>query len=240
MTRRPGCRDRWNVPLPGSRRPEGLCDHEGVPRGTASRWKSRYAVRLTVPRRGGWRAWGAVRADFERALADPVDPAIASAQIASELRRGVDYVRVTVVLTGVTSDVADALTVAWEAFRTAARADLSGWEVAAAAEVQPEPSLTSAGGHAERRSWPSVSGQTASARGTRPPSRFIRSARASMSPRSCPVMAIASWASVPAISSSARPYSPTSMKWWSSRACSLLIRSARPISNPYRRPARSS
>jgi hypothetical protein len=39
-------------------------------------------VRLTVPRRGGWRAWGAVRADFERALADPVDPAIASAEIA--------------------------------------------------------------------------------------------------------------------------------------------------------------
>ena len=33
------------------------CDHEGVPRGTASRWKRRYAVRLTVPRRGGWRAW---------------------------------------------------------------------------------------------------------------------------------------------------------------------------------------
>jgi hypothetical protein len=34
-----------------------------------------------------------------------------------------------------------------------------------------------------------------------------------MPPRSCPVMAISSWASVPAISSSAGPYSPTSMKW---------------------------
>ena len=44
-------------------------------------------MRLTVPRRGGWRAWGAVRGDFEHALADPVDPAIASAEIASELRR---------------------------------------------------------------------------------------------------------------------------------------------------------
>jgi hypothetical protein len=73
---------------PESGRPEALCDHEGMPRGTASRWKTRYAVRLTVPRRGGWRAWGAVRADFERALADAVDPAIASAEIASELRRG--------------------------------------------------------------------------------------------------------------------------------------------------------
>ena len=94
-----------------------------MPRGTASRWKTRYAVRLTVPRRGGWRAWGAVRADFERALADPVDPAIASAQIASELRRGADYVRVTVALTVITTDVADALAIAWDAFGSAARDD---------------------------------------------------------------------------------------------------------------------
>ena len=77
-------------------------DHEGMPRGTAARSKTRYAVRLTVPRRGGWRAWGA---DFERALADVADPAIASAEIASELRRGADYVRVSVVLTVVTTDV---------------------------------------------------------------------------------------------------------------------------------------
>ena len=126
--------------LPESRRPEALCDHEGVPRGTASRSKTRYAVRLTVPRRGGWRAWGAVRADFERALAGAVDPAIASAEIASELRRGVDYVRVTVAVTVVTTDVADALTIAWDAFRSAARDDVTGWEVAAAtAQVQPEP-----------------------------------------------------------------------------------------------------
>ncbi len=125
-----------------------LCDHEGVPRGTASRWKTRYAVRLTVPRRGGWRAWAAVRADFERALADAVDPAIASAEIASELRRGADYVRVTVALTVVTADVADALAIAWDAFRSAARDDPAGWEVAAtAAQVQPEPPLTGAGDH---------------------------------------------------------------------------------------------
>jgi hypothetical protein len=54
-------------------------------------------------------AWGAVRTDFERALADPVDPAIASAEIASELRRGADHVRVTVALTVTATDVADAL-----------------------------------------------------------------------------------------------------------------------------------
>jgi hypothetical protein len=106
-----------------------LCDHEGVPGGTASRWKTRYAVRLTVPRRGGWRAWGAVRADFERALAAPVGPAIASADIA---------------LTVLTTDVAEALVIAWDAFCGATRDDLTGWEVAAAAaEVQPEPPLKS-------------------------------------------------------------------------------------------------
>jgi hypothetical protein len=113
-----------------------------MPGGTASRWTTRYAVRLTVPRRGGWRVWGAVRADFERALAGAVDPAIVSAEIASELRRGVDYVRVSVALTVVTTDVADALAVAWDAFLSAARDDVTGWEMAAAtAQVQPEPPL---------------------------------------------------------------------------------------------------
>ena len=97
-------------------------------------------MRITVPRPGGWRAWGPVRAGFERALTDPVDPAIASAEIASELRRGADYVRVTIALTVAATDVADALATGWDAFRGAARDDLTGWEVAAAsAEVQPEP-----------------------------------------------------------------------------------------------------
>ena len=163
-------------------------------------------MRLTVPRRGGWRAWGAVRADFERGLASAADPAIASAEIASELRRGADYVRVTVALTVVTTDVADALAIAWDAFRSASRDDTAGWEVtAAAAEVRPEPPLTCVSRHIERRSGPPGCGQAASARGTRSPCSFIRVARSSMSPRSCPVIAIASWARVPAMSSSARP-----------------------------------
>jgi hypothetical protein len=99
----------------------------------------RGATRCGSPCRGGWRAWGAVRADFERALAEPADPAIDSAEIASELRRGADYVRVTLALTVVTTDVADALAVAWDAFCSAALDDLKGSEVtAAAAEVQPE------------------------------------------------------------------------------------------------------
>jgi hypothetical protein len=89
-------------------------------------------VQLSVPRRGGWRAWVAVRTDFERALADVADPAIALAEIASELRRGADYVRVSVALTVVTTDVAGALAIAWDAFRSAARDDITGWEVTAA------------------------------------------------------------------------------------------------------------
>jgi hypothetical protein len=67
------------------------------------------------------------------------------AEIASELRRGADYVRVTVALTVAATDVADALAVAWDAFGSAARDDITGREVtAAAAEVQPEPPLTCA------------------------------------------------------------------------------------------------
>jgi hypothetical protein len=105
----------------------------------------RYMIRFTVPRRSGWRAWGIVRADFERALADPADPAIAAAEIASEHRRGANYVRVTVTLAVAAADVADALTIAWDAFTDAAADDLAGWEGAAAsAEVQPELSLTGA------------------------------------------------------------------------------------------------
>jgi hypothetical protein len=80
------------------------------------------------------------------ALADPVDPAIASAEIASELRRGADYVWVTVALTVLTTDVADALAIAWAAFHSAAQDDPTGWEVAAAAaqvaQVPPLPLAT--------------------------------------------------------------------------------------------------
>jgi hypothetical protein len=48
--------------------------------------------------------------------------------------------------------VAGALTIAWDAFRSAARDDVAGWEVAAAAaQVQPEQPLTQVSDHAERR-----------------------------------------------------------------------------------------
>jgi hypothetical protein len=103
------------MPLPESRRPATLCDHEGVPRGPTARWKTRYSVRLTVPRRDGWRAGGAVRGDFERALSDAGDPGISAAQIASEHRRGADYVRVTMELTVTALDVSDALAIGSDA-----------------------------------------------------------------------------------------------------------------------------
>jgi hypothetical protein len=63
-------------------------------------------------------------------------------------RARADYVRVTVALTVAAADVAEALAIAWDAFRGAARDDLTGWEVtAAAAEVQSQPPLTGASGH---------------------------------------------------------------------------------------------
>jgi hypothetical protein len=115
-----------------------VCNHEGVPRGTAAKGTTRYRVQL--PRRGGWRAWGPVRVGFERALADPPGSAIASAEIACEPRRGADYVRVTIARTVDARDVADALAIAWDAFTGAAADDLNGSDVtAAAAEVRPGP-----------------------------------------------------------------------------------------------------
>ena len=91
-----------------------------------------------MARRGGWRAWGPVRGGFERALADPPDPAIAAAEITSEHRRGADHVRVTIAMTVDARDVADALAIAWDAFTSAAADDLGGWDVTTAtAEVRP-------------------------------------------------------------------------------------------------------
>lgn len=64
---------------------------------------------LTIPRRGGWRAWGAVRSDFEAALASPGDPAVLAAELASEKRRGADFVQAVVVVTAAVADVAEAV-----------------------------------------------------------------------------------------------------------------------------------
>jgi len=83
-----------------------------------------------------------------------------SAEIASELRRGADYVPVTLALTILATDVADALAIGWNAIRSAACDDLAGWEVtSAAAEVQPEPPLASASCHTQPYSRPPSAGR---------------------------------------------------------------------------------
>ena len=117
-----------------------VCAHVGVPRGTAVGGDDSLpgAADRAAPRRLA--CLGTRPRRFERALADPPDPAIATAEIASEHRRGADYVRVTIAMTVDTRDVADALAIAWDAFATAAADDLDGWDVTAAvAEVQPGP-----------------------------------------------------------------------------------------------------
>jgi hypothetical protein len=103
---------------------------------------TRYRVRLSVPRSGGWRAWGQVSGRFERRLGEQQSAAVADAHIESETRRGRDYVRVTISIAVRAPDVAHALATAWWVFRKAASDDAAGWDMAAAtAEVQPEGRL---------------------------------------------------------------------------------------------------
>jgi hypothetical protein len=98
----------------------------------------RYLVRLSVPRAGGWRVWGTVRDEFGRQLAEQESAAVVL-HVASEIRRGRDYVRVVIVATVDAADVAEALDLTWWAFRKAAGEDLAGWALAdAGAEVRPE------------------------------------------------------------------------------------------------------
>ncbi len=100
---------------------------------------TRYRVRITVPRLGGWREGGASRGDLGRRLATAESPAVVGAEIESEIRRGRDYVRVTITAAVDAADVAEALTAVWDAFRQAAGDDAAGWDMAAAsAEIRPE------------------------------------------------------------------------------------------------------
>jgi len=63
---------------------------------------------------------------------------VAGPHVESLTRRGRDYLRVTIAMTVTAADPAQALTVAWRAFRKAAGDDLSGWDLAgASAEVSP-------------------------------------------------------------------------------------------------------
>jgi len=102
-----------------------------IPRAT------RYAVAVDVPRVGGWRAWNAAAGKFEGRLAAQVNPPVLDAQIESETRHGLDYVRIRVIVTVEAADLADAVATAWEVFRMAA-GEIAGWDTAAAtAQVRP-------------------------------------------------------------------------------------------------------
>ena len=104
-----------------------------------TRSRRRWAVRLSITRRGGWYAWGPLSGDFERSLAAQAGGVVIQPRVDSETRRGRDHVRVTVAMTIASADVAGALAEAWQAFRDAAHDDLRGWDLAsAAAEVRPD------------------------------------------------------------------------------------------------------
>ncbi|HWG01427.1 MAG TPA: hypothetical protein VG164_06215 [Trebonia sp.] len=91
-----------------------------------------------MTRRAGWQAWLPVSGDFERGLAAQQSADVAGPHIDAETRRGRDYVRVTVAMTVAAADVAEALSVAWHAFRQATSDDPGGWDLAsAAAETNP-------------------------------------------------------------------------------------------------------
>jgi hypothetical protein len=101
-----------------------------------------------VPRIGGLRAWGSVAEDFDRGLATQESTMVIYPHVEKETRRGRDYVRVAIAMTVTAADVAQALVIAWRAFRRAAGDDLGvGWDVAgASAEVRPEAGPSTGGG----------------------------------------------------------------------------------------------
>jgi|GEM_PF-4332084 len=97
----------------------------------------KYAVSIDVPRAGGWRAWNTAAERFEQLLTAQVSPPVLEAQIESETRQGLDYVRIRVMVAVQAADVAEAVGAAWGLFQDAA-GEVGGWDVAAArAEVHP-------------------------------------------------------------------------------------------------------
>jgi hypothetical protein len=96
-----------------------------------------YAVSIDVPRAGGWRAWNTAAERFEQALTAQVSPPVLDAQVDSETRQGLDYVRIRVAVSVQAADVAEAVGAAWGVFREAA-GEVGAWDLAAArAEVHP-------------------------------------------------------------------------------------------------------
>jgi hypothetical protein len=102
-----------------------------------ARGARQYAVAVDVPRAGGWRAWNTAAQRFEERLTAQVSPPVVHAEVVSETRHGLDYVRIRVAVAVEAPDIAVAVTRAWEVF-SAAAGEVGGWDTAAArAEVRP-------------------------------------------------------------------------------------------------------
>ena len=95
---------------------------------------TRYRVRITVPRAGGYREWNAVRVRFIERLAAQEGCPVIAAEIESETRRGRDYVRVTISAAVDAVNIAQALDIAWDAFEYAVGDDTAGWS-----RLSPQP-----------------------------------------------------------------------------------------------------
>jgi len=94
-------------------------------------------VSIDVPRAGGWRAWNTAAERFEQQLTAQVSAPVLDAQVDSETRQGLDYVRIRVAVSVQAADVAEAVGAAWGVFQEAA-GEVGGWDLAAArAEVHP-------------------------------------------------------------------------------------------------------
>jgi hypothetical protein len=105
----------------------------------SGRIHARWAVRLSIARRGGWRSWLEVSGTFERGLEALASKTVVMPHIDAETRHGRDYVRVTLAMTIVARDVAEALDSAWRAFQQASRGGGRDWDMtSASAEVLPE------------------------------------------------------------------------------------------------------
>jgi hypothetical protein len=103
-------------------------------------------VRLSIVRRGGWRGWLAASGDFERGLEAVASETVITPHVDAETRRGRDYVRVTLAMTIVSGDVAEALDSAWGAFLQASHGGVQDWDMtSASAEVLPEGTFPHAG-----------------------------------------------------------------------------------------------
>src|ERR1700733_3613258 len=105
----------------------------------SGRIHARWTVRLSIARRGGRHSWLEVSGDFERGLEALASKTVIMPHIDAETRRGRDYVRVTLAMTIVAGDVAEALYGPWRAFQRASRNGGRDWDMTSpSAEVLPQ------------------------------------------------------------------------------------------------------